>query len=229
MGAPTTSKDDTSMVPEADYAPKAENAASATSDGPPRQDDDDDPHDIQDRFVNNHRRDFPKALREINNGKKETCWLWYILPAAPYIVNGVEKGSAMNRKFALRGDDAVEAFLTFENDQGVDLRQNYIDMATAIYKQMKKKGKSLRDLLGDLDDAKAVSSFELFARIAEQRMEDSELALICRQVLELAQKHAKKRARNSRTKQLSGLKNLFGLKNKQSNSNNKPQRHTWHY
>ena len=125
----------------------------------------------------------------------------------------------MNKKYALRGDEAVEAFLSFPKEQGVDLRQNYIDIATAIYKQMR-KGKSLRSLMGDLDDVKAVSSFDSFARAAQQ-MGDSEVALICHQVLELAEKYAKKRAKNSR--KLPGFKQLLGLKK------SKPQRHTWHY
>ena len=202
-------------------APTASDDASAapTPKENPKETPQEDPHDIQERFVNNHQRDFPRALREIKNGKKESCWLWWILPAAPYTVNGVEKGSTTNRKYALRGDEAVEAFLSFKSEDGTDLRQNYFDIVSAIYKQMK-RGKSLRELLGDLDDVKVVSSLELFAHVAEQ-MEDNELAFVCRNVLELYAKYAKKRAKNSR--KIPGLKKLLGLKK------SAPQRYTSHF
>lgn len=32
------------------------------------------------RFVSAQRRDFPRALEEIENGRKETHWMWYIFP-----------------------------------------------------------------------------------------------------------------------------------------------------
>lgn len=32
------------------------------------------------RFVSAQRRDFPRALQEIENGRKETHWMWYIFP-----------------------------------------------------------------------------------------------------------------------------------------------------
>ena len=35
-----------------------------------------------------HRR----AVREIYNGKKVSCWMWFCFPTAPYMVDGVEQG-----------------------------------------------------------------------------------------------------------------------------------------
>ena len=73
-----------------------------------------DPYNLYSRLVMTQKRMFAKALMEIRQGQKRTCWLWFILPTAPYVVNGIEKGSQRNRRFALRGgDDAVRAYLEY--------------------------------------------------------------------------------------------------------------------
>eukprot|EP00565_Helicotheca_tamesis_P001415 CAMPEP_0185733536 /NCGR_PEP_ID=MMETSP1171-20130828/19829_1 /TAXON_ID=374046 /ORGANISM="Helicotheca tamensis, Strain CCMP826" /LENGTH=287 /DNA_ID=CAMNT_0028403297 /DNA_START=116 /DNA_END=976 /DNA_ORIENTATION=+ len=160
----------------------------------------DDPHNIVPRFADNHLVFFPTALGEIRSGEKRSCWMWFILPTAPHIVNGVERGSIMNRRFALRGDEAVDAYLSLkrrydpydvndedEKEEGreVDLRQNYIDMASAVHKQLE-RGERMASLFGPIDDVKAVSSFQLFEK-AGIRRNDDELSSLCRKVLDLAE------------------------------------------
>jgi hypothetical protein len=78
------------------------------------------------------------------------------LPTPPYILDGIERGSPTNRKHALRGDDQAHAFVDFSSN-GVNLRQNYIAIGNAIRTQLR-HGLFLRDLLGPLDDSKAISS-----------------------------------------------------------------------
>jgi uncharacterized protein (DUF1810 family) len=143
-----------------------------------------DPHNLQERFVNNQQQMFDMACAEIRKGMKQSCWLWFVLPTAPYFRNGVEQGSSMNRHYALRGDDSVKAYLKFETD-GVNLRRNYMQMLTAITSQLK-FGNPLNNLLGSSDAPKAISSFRLFQRIATE-IKDTELARVCRTVLDLAE------------------------------------------
>ena len=130
--------------------------------------------------------DFPAALQEIKNGEKQSCWLWFMLPTAPYIVDGKERGSEMNRLYALRGDDAVIAFLTFETVDGVNLRRNYIELLTAIKKQQL-KGNTLRWMFGSVDDVKVINSFRLFERVGRE-IGDEELYKLCREILDLCAK-----------------------------------------
>mmetsp|Transcript_58450 Transcript_58450/g.174100 ORF Transcript_58450/g.174100 Transcript_58450/m.174100 type:complete len:291 (-) Transcript_58450:962-1834(-) len=145
---------------------------------------DDDPHDLYERFVYTQRMMLPCALREIRAGYKESCWLWFVFPTAPYVVDGVERGSGINRRYALRGDAAAAAYLRFERD-GVNLRSNYYSVARAVREQLK-DGNSMGELFGHMDEPKAVSSFRLFERIAGE-IGDEELQSVCRDVLGLAE------------------------------------------
>jgi hypothetical protein len=47
----------------------------------------------------------PKLLRKSKRGEKDLVWSG--------IGGGVEKGSSMTKRFALRGDEAVRAYLRF--------------------------------------------------------------------------------------------------------------------
>jgi len=153
----------------------------------------DDPHHIRERFVDNHRIHFAVAMQEIHDGRKESCWSWFLIPTAPYIVDGVERGSHINRMFALRGDDAVDEYLTFHKkkqlqrpNEGmavVNLRDNYVQLLKAIHLQLK-NGTTLNELLGEMDAIKAMSSFQLFFQ-AGKRLGDTELSAICASVLQL--------------------------------------------
>merc|ERR1712196_149116 len=70
----------------------------------------DDPFRLR-RFVEAQRLTHEGALTELAKGRKESCWMWFELPAPPHIVNGIEKGSAKNCKYSLRSDDEVRAYL----------------------------------------------------------------------------------------------------------------------
>jgi uncharacterized protein (DUF1810 family) len=126
-----------------------------------------DPHNLRERFVNNQQQIFDMASAEIRKGMKQSCWLWCVLPTAPYFRNGVEQGSFMNRHYALRGDDSVKSYLEFETD-GVNLRRNDMQMLTAITTSQLKFGNPLKGLLGSSVAPKAISSFQLFEPIATE-------------------------------------------------------------
>ena len=135
-----------------------------------------------------HRIMFDTALSEIQAGQKQSCWLWFILPTAPYIVNGIERGSTMNRRYALRSDDECMAFLNYTCGN-VSLRHHYMEILNAIQMQLS-CGNTMHNLFGPSDDVKAISSFRLFARIANL-MQDDELANVCRRVLDMVTTNTK--------------------------------------
>ena len=148
-----------------------------------------DPFDLKRRFCDTYRLDFASALREIQAGRKRSCWSWYIFPVAPYIVGGQEMGSGTNARYALRdkpphttrGDDAARAFLRFEaNDQY--LRAHYMEMMTAVAEQVE-GGISGVALVGTLDDPKLRSSLRLFERVTRDGFDD-EVNQVCLRALE---------------------------------------------
>ena len=189
----------------------------------------DDPYDIARRFVEPHLRFFDHALTEIAvKGQKEGCWIWFLFPTPPYMVNGVEVGSPRNRRYALRSDQEVVAYLQYktvvqvpldrvgglyeENDDKqddnvnrlLDLRQNYLDLLGAVEAQLNKGKVYLVNMFPYGDDRKVVSSIDLFARIGAQTQDD-ELFAACQRVLSLVEKQHKPpqrrffSARNGRT------------------------------
>ena len=137
-----------------------------------------DPHNLRERFVKPQALKFRTALAEIDGGKKRSHWSWFVLPVAPWIVDGVERGSPTNQYYALRTDEQAVAYLQFAS--GV-LRRNYLAMLAAIEAQLE-KGVTLRLLMGVMDDPKARSSFGLFERIAAS-VGDDELRVTCARVL----------------------------------------------
>jgi len=142
----------------------------------------DDRYDFIERFIVTHQQHYTDALQEIRSGKKRSCWSWYIIPTPPWIVDGEERGSFMNRKYALRTDDQAKAYLEFAYD-GVNLRDNYLGILREI-RDAVRRGVAFQYLLGYADAAKAKSSVEYFLRISKE-MGDVELSELCWEVLEL--------------------------------------------
>ena len=147
----------------------------------------DDPFDIQSRFVRQQAISFGTALAEIKRGRKRSCWMWYIFPTAPWIVGGIEKGSRMNREYALRdisdpkkGVDATRAYLRFQ-DKNVNLRENYLLIATAVAEQLE-KGVQVGELMGRLDTPKLKSSLRLFQEASAEGFDD-EIHAVCQRAL----------------------------------------------
>jgi len=163
----------------------------------------DDPYDLSSRFCLEQQQCYSRALSEIMQGQKRSCWMWFVLPTAPWVVNGVERGSGTNKSYALRdlppnelsGDNAARAYLKY-NDLGVNLRENYLEIVTEIAVQLE-KGIGLKQLMGFLDAPKLVSSVELFHNASSNGV-DEEVHVACSRVLKCCSKKRRSHADEER-------------------------------
>mmetsp|Transcript_65690 Transcript_65690/g.108999 ORF Transcript_65690/g.108999 Transcript_65690/m.108999 type:complete len:406 (-) Transcript_65690:86-1303(-) len=140
------------------------------------------------RFTQAQKTAFSRALQEIRNGRKSTCWMWFIIPTPPYVVNGVERGSSQNRKYALRSDDEARAYLAYEAD-GINLRSNYLEIMCAVREQLL-TGKKAVSLMGSLDEPKLRSSASLFERITRDGFDDA-IHTVVKEVIDLTREGSK--------------------------------------
>ena len=156
---------------------------------------DDDPFEIEARFYRPHLHHFSNALEEIRQGQKESHWMWYLVPTPPFLMDGVEVGSSMNRRYALRSDAEVKSYLQFTRSD-VDLRKNYVDLANVIVQQLE-GGNSLTNMFRYGDHKKVLSSLKLFERVGTN-LGDQELFLPCCKILKLVEKQEFRRPINKK-------------------------------
>lgn len=156
-------------------------AAKSTEDNE-KEDDTEDPHELVSRFIWTHDSHFEEALAELKRGRKCSCWMWYIFPTPPWIVNGIERGSWTNCRYALRTDEQAQAYLKLTHS-GVNLRKNYLEASEAIVFHLD-NGKSLRSIVGIADEPKLISSWEYFEKMTREE-EDQGLHNVIVRGLEL--------------------------------------------
>jgi uncharacterized protein (DUF1810 family) len=154
----------------------------------------DDPFDLRSRFVAEQKIVFAGALAEIKAGSKDSHWMWYVIPTPPFVMGGIERGSQMNREYALRdpppraleGFQAARAYLDFPEEDGVNLRQNLCDIFVAIAQQLE-LGKSALSLMGGMDEPKLKSAAKLFECVTRPPAGvgegDAEVNALCRRIL----------------------------------------------
>lgn len=102
--------------------------------------------------------------------------MWFIIPTPPHFMNGVERGSSNNRRYALRSDEEARAYLVFK-DRGVELRNNYIEILAAVKDQLS----AGRMPFGRMDEPKLRSSLRMFERISREDS-DTDLHSIIKEV-----------------------------------------------
>ena len=83
----------TTDAPAADESGPSEPAPAANAAAATKKPD---PHNLR-RFVSKAREYHAQALGELQAGHKASCWSWYVLPTPPFIKNGREVGSGINR------------------------------------------------------------------------------------------------------------------------------------
>ncbi|MEP6676391.1 MAG: DUF1810 domain-containing protein [Ferruginibacter sp.] len=107
-------------------------------------------NNVLERFETAHQQSFQKALREIENGKKISHWMWFIFPQ----LKGL--GLSERSKYYALGDlEEAQAFL----DHPV-LGKNLLLISSAL---LKLSTKNATAVMGQPDDIKLHSSMTLFA------------------------------------------------------------------
>ena len=106
------------------------------------------------RFTQVHKESYRSALKEIQNGKKMTHWMWYIFPQ----IRGLGRSST-SQYYAILNLDEAKAFL---NDPY--LGENLIEISYALL-NLKEDNPTM--IFGKPDDKKLKSSMTLFASISE--------------------------------------------------------------
>lgn len=113
---------------------------------------DPDPHNLQ-RFLIAQAEDFEFALGELQRGRKESHWIWYIFPQ----VAGLGS-SSMAQEYAIRSRAEAAAYLNHPV-LGSRLQQ----CCEAL---LKHQGRKIQDIMGFPDDLKLRSSMTLFATVS---------------------------------------------------------------
>jgi uncharacterized protein (DUF1810 family) len=108
-----------------------------------------------DRFITAQERQYPEALNEIRNGRKETHWVWFVFPQ----LEGLGF-SPMSRKYAIKNKDEALAYL-----HHIVLGPRLVAITQAL---LEVKGKSAYEIMGSPDDMKLKSCMTLFALISKE-------------------------------------------------------------
>ena len=108
-----------------------------------------------DRFVEVQEKMYPIAMKEIQNGQKETHWMWYIFPQ----LRGLGM-SAMAHIYGLSGLEEAKTYLEHPWLSG-----RLYELCVAL---LHHKDKSANEIFGDLDAMKLKSSMTLFALTNEE-------------------------------------------------------------
>lgn len=108
-------------------------------------------NDLQ-RFLDAQERDYQTALTEIENGRKQSHWMWYIFPQ----IDGLGFSSAA-KFYAIRDLDEAKSY--FEHPV---LGQRLIEISQAM---LAVEGKTANRILGSPDDMKLKSSMTLFGAL----------------------------------------------------------------
>ena len=106
-----------------------------------------------DRFLTAQRRDYAAALREIQNGRKRSPWIWYIFPQ----VAGLGMSST-SQYYAISGLDEARAYL-----REPTLRAHLLEISSALLALDESDPTAV---FGFPDDLKLRSSMTLFAAAA---------------------------------------------------------------
>jgi uncharacterized protein (DUF1810 family) len=111
-----------------------------------------DPYNLA-RFVEAQRRDYERALSEIEAGRKQSHWMWYIFPQFEGLGS-----SPTSRHYAIRSEAEAAAYLAHPV-----LGPRLIECAEAV---LGVEGRSAHDVFGSPDDMKLRSSATLFASVS---------------------------------------------------------------
>ena len=106
------------------------------------------------RFVEAQEKMYSTAMKEIQNGKKRSHWMWYIFPQ----LRGLGR-SSMAQVYGISGFEEAQAYLEHPWLSG-----RLYELCVAL---LHHKDKSAYEILGDIDAMKLKSSMTLFALTSE--------------------------------------------------------------
>jgi uncharacterized protein (DUF1810 family) len=108
-----------------------------------------------DRFIKAQEDDYETALKEIKNGKKSSCWMWYIFPQI--------KGLGMTTTSQFYGIDNIEEAIEYLHHEL--LRNRLIEISNALLEL--EEDTNIHEVMGFPDDLKLKSSMTLFKKAEE--------------------------------------------------------------
>ncbi len=109
------------------------------------------PNNLQ-RFIDAQEIDYPRALAEIKNGRKQSHWMWYIFPQ----IAGLGL-SETTKHYAINDINEATAYL-----EHPVLGARLIEISTAL---LQVNNKTAHDIFGSPDDRKLRSSMTLFSAV----------------------------------------------------------------
>ena len=109
-----------------------------------------------DRFLKAQESDYQTALKEIKNGKKVSCWMWYIFPQ----IRGLGMTQMANHYGIKNIEEAID-YLKHEI-----LRKRLVEISQALL-DLDEEEDDIREIMGFPDDLKLRSSMTLFKKAAE--------------------------------------------------------------
>lgn len=105
------------------------------------------------RFVEAQEGTYGQALSELERGRKQSHWMWYVFPQ----IDGLGF-SPITKRYSIKSEDEARAYLKHPT-----LGPRLLECAEAI---LRVEGKSAREILGSPDDLKLKSSATLFAHVS---------------------------------------------------------------
>ena len=104
------------------------------------------------RFINAQKNSYQIALKEIQNGEKNSHWMWFIFPQ----IDGLGM-SSISKEYSIKNHQEAKDYLNHNI-----LGKRLIEITSVL---MKIEKKSARSIFGYPDDLKLKSSMTLFKKI----------------------------------------------------------------
>lgn len=108
------------------------------------------------RFIRAQENDYETALREIKNGKKSSCWMWYIFPQ---II-----GLGMTSTAQYYGIKDIEEAIEYLNNETLGAR--LVEISQALLEL--DDDTNINEVMGYPDNLKLKSSMTLFKKASEE-------------------------------------------------------------
>jgi uncharacterized protein (DUF1810 family) len=155
------------------------------------------------RFLKEQEDDYERALKEIKNGRKESCWMWYIFPQI------IGLGSTqMSKIYAIKDIEEAIEYLNHRilGARLIEITQAVIDLGDADINKVfhfpdNLKLKSCMTLFREAEKSSEVKSNNVFQRVIDQFFDgkDDEKTLA---ILQMQENYKKSRIKQEENENL---------------------------